>query len=129
MKISTMLRKTASYTLIFSMLSMSLQSSVFAAVVGNDQLAVESEMQIQRDEVKTFLARQDVRAGLVNAGVNSKDVDARINNLSDAQVLQIHNKMGELPAGGEGVLGVILVVLVIFILLDVAGVTDVFPGV
>lgn len=129
MNIPAMIRKSASYTLIFSMLTMSLQSSVFAAVVGNDQLAVESALQVQRDEVTTFLAREDVRSGLVNAGVSSKDVDARINNLSDAQVLQIHNKMAELPAGGDGVLGVILVVLVIFILLDVAGVTDVFPGV
>ena len=76
-----------------------------------------------------FLARDDVRSSLLGAGVSSADVDARVDNLSDSQVLQIHAQMNALPAGGDGVLGVIMLVIVIFMLLDVAGATDVFPGV
>jgi hypothetical protein len=115
--------------MVAALLSMSLQTTAFANVITNDQLAVESSMQIQRSEVATFLAREDVRSSLSNAGVSASNLDKRINNLSDSQVLQIHSQMNSLPAGGNGILGAILVIILIFILLDLAGATDVFPGV
>lgn len=122
-------RKPFIFTMVAALLSMSLQTTAFANVITNDQLAVESSMQIQRSEVATFLAREDVRSSLSNAGVSASNLDKRINNLSDSQVLQIHSQMNSLPAGGNGILGAILVIILIFILLDLAGATDVFPGV
>lgn len=129
MKFTKFLKKSFIFALISSFLSMSLQTTAVAAIVDNEQLALESAMQIQRDEVTTFLAREDVRASLLDAGVSSSDIGNRINNLSDTQVMQIRSQMSLLPAGGDSVLGIILVVIVIFILLDIAGATDVFPGV
>jgi hypothetical protein len=128
MKSSNSFRKAFTFAVISMFFSLSMQTAAFAGVIGNDQLAVQSAMQIQRNEVATFLAREDVRSSLLNAGVSATDVDTRVNNLSDSQVLQIHAQMDTLPAGG-GVLGAILVIILIFILLDVAGVTDVFPSV
>ncbi len=128
MNISKLIRKTFVFALIPTFLSLSMPTSLQAATVGNDQLAIESALQIQRDEVTTFMARDDVRSSLLGSGVSASDVDTRINNLSDSQILQIHAQMDTMPAGGE-VLGTILVILVIFILLDVAGATDIFPGI
>ena len=120
-------RKTFIATLL--LLGAGVQTTALAGVVGNDQLAVESELQIKRDEVATFMAREDVRSALLKAGVSEADVNARVQNLTDAQVLQIHKQMSQLPAGGDGALGVIIAVIVIFMLLDLAGVTDIFPGI
>lgn len=122
------IRKTFVYTLVLSLFA-GFQTTALAGVIGNEQLSVESELQIKRDEVATFMARQDVRSALLQAGVSETDVDARVQNLTDAQVLQIHKQMSQLPAGGDGALGVIIAVIVIFMLLDLAGVTDIFPGI
>jgi hypothetical protein len=76
------------------------------------------------------MARDDVRAALLDYGVNAADVDARINNLSEAELLRIQHQLDSMPAGGDGgVLGAILIVILIFVLLDVLGATDVFPNV
>lgn len=122
------IRKTFLYTLLLSLCA-GFQTTAMAGVVGNDQLSVESELQIKRDEVATFIAREDVRAALVKAGVSEADVNTRVQNLTDAQVLQIHKQMSDLPAGGDGALGIIIAIIVIFMLLDLAGVTDIFPGI
>ncbi len=66
---------------------------------------------------------------MLGYGVSSADVDARINNLTESELLQIQDRIAQLPAGGSGVLEAVLVVILIFILLDVLGVTDVFPRV
>lgn len=126
---SKQIRKTFIVALIPALLSMTTVSSVQAATIGNAQLAAESTLQIQRSAVTSFMAREDVRSSLLGAGVSAADVETRIGNLSDSQIQQIHTQMDTLPAGGDGVLGAILVILVIFILLDVAGATDVFPGI
>ncbi|MDY6949830.1 MAG: PA2779 family protein, partial [Pseudomonadota bacterium] len=93
-------------------------------------LAIEAELQMKRDEVRTFMARDDVRAAMLEYGVNPADVDARIANMTEAELLRIQHQLDQLPAGGDGgVLGAILIVILIFVLLDVLGATDVFPNV
>jgi hypothetical protein len=106
------------------------QAPALADVIGNEQLALEAEVQIQRDAVRSFVARDDVRAALLDYGVSPADVDARINNLTEAELLRIQHQLDKMPAGGDGgVLGAILIVILIFVLLDVLGATDVFPNV
>jgi hypothetical protein len=46
--------------------------------------------------------------------------------LSDSQVVQIHQKIDEMPAGA-GIGGVILVVFIVFVITDLMGATDIFP--
>lgn len=130
--------KTSSLTLkrraLFLMagigLAASSQTPALAGVIGNEQLAMEAELQMKRDEVRTFMARDDVRAAMLDYGVNPADVDARIANMTEAELLRIQHQLDQLPAGGDGgVLGAILVVILIFVLLDVLGATDVFPNV
>jgi hypothetical protein len=53
-------------------------------------------------------------------------VENRINSLSQAELAQINARLDSLPAGGNG-LGTVALVLLILILLEVAGVIDIFP--
>ena len=127
---TTMLRKPRVVTLLAATLTTGMQAPAMAGLVDNEQLAVQAELQMKRDEVRSFIAREDVRAAMLDYGVNPADVDARIDNLTEAELLRIQHQLDQLPAGGDGgVLGAILIVILIFVLLDVLGATDVFPRV
>jgi hypothetical protein len=130
MTMTKMLGKPLALTLLAATLSVGMQAPANAGLVDNEQLAVQAELQMKRDEVRTFMARSDVRAALLDYGVSPADVDARIDNLSEAELLRIQHQLDQMPAGGDGgILGAILVVILIFVLLDVLGATDVFPNV
>jgi hypothetical protein len=130
MKMTNLLRKPLVLTLMAATLATGMQAPAMAGLVDNEQLAMQAELQMKRDEVRTVLARDDVRAAMLDYGVNPSDVDARIDNLTEAELLRIQHQLAQLPAGGDGgVLGAILVVILIFVLLDVLGATDVFPNV
>ncbi len=126
MKITKILKIPATYSMIVSMLFLSFQAPAMADIVGTQELAMQVELQLQRDDVRDLMARDDVRSALLGYGVTQADVDTRIDNLSSSELLQIQTQLGDLPAGGDA-LSAVLTVLLILILLDVLGVTDIFP--
>jgi len=101
-------------------------TSVQAGMLSTEQLATQHNSAQQRLEVRSLLARQDVANYLQAQGVNPADLQLRINALSDAEISQMHSQLDQLPAG-EGFLGAVIAIIVIFMLLDIAGVTDIFP--
>lgn len=130
MTLTKMLKKPLVLTLAAATLTAGMQAPAMAGLVDNEQLAMQAELQMKRDEVRSFMARDDVRAAMLDYGVNPADVDARIANMTEAELLRIQHQLDQLPAGGDGgVLGAILIVILIFVLLDVLGATDVFPNV
>ena len=130
MTITKTLRKPLAFTLVAATLATGMQAPAMAGLIDNEQLAMQAELQMKRDEVRSVLAREDVRAAMLDYGVNPAEVDARIDNLTEAELLRIQHQLDQLPAGGDGgVLGAILIVILIFVLLDVLGATDVFPNV
>ncbi len=126
MKITKLLKTPVAYSMIFSMLFLSVQAPAVADIVGTQELAMQVELQLQRDDVRDLIAREDVRSALLDYGVNPADIDSRIDSLTSSELLQIQNQMGDLPAGGN-ILGVVLSIILIFVLLDLLGATDVFP--
>lgn len=129
MRTITTLRKSCVITMASVFLAASMQAPVMAAMVDNNQLAMQAELQLKRDEVRSFMAREDVRAAMLGYGVGSADVDARIDNLTESELLRIQDRLAQLPAGGDGVLGTVVLVILILVLLDLLGTTDVFPGI
>lgn len=113
-------------TLVLLMTTAGVQASAQAALIGTQQVANEASVEVQRDELQTLFARDDVVQKLSSLGVDVADAQQRVANLSDAEVAQLHEQINDLPAGA-GALGTIALVLLILILLDVAGVTDIFP--
>ncbi len=104
----------------------SLPAPVMADLIDTQTLAAQAEVQTQRDALRLLVARDDVRAALAERGVSAADLDARINQLTPAELLQIQQQMDALPAG-SGAVSLILSVILIFVLLDLLGATDVFP--
>ena len=63
-------------------------------------------------------------------GISPIEATARVDCLSDAEVMQIADKMDQLPSGGDGVgaiVGAVLIIFLVLLLTDILGYTDVFP--
>ena len=105
-----------------------VQTQANAGMVETSQFAAEVSMQEQRTALVDLMTREDVAAELNAMGVDLGTAKDRVASLSDADIRQLHNKLDQLPAG-SGAAGTVLVVLLILILLDIAGVTDIFPKV
>jgi hypothetical protein len=89
--------------------------AAFAALVETETMLDMSRGQEARETLKQFMARQDVRTTIVSQGVDPLEADARLNSLSDAEVIQLADQIDQLPAGGD-VLGLLVTVLVVVIL-------------
>lgn len=125
------LKKSVALMLAFMLLNasgLSLVQSAHADAVSTAAIHQDLTMTEKRDELRTFMARDNIKSALLARGVSDQQIDSRISNLSDAEVLQMHKQIDELPAG-EGILGTVIALLVIFMLLDIGGVTDIFPSI
>lgn len=128
MKISKLFKAPAILSIVAAMTAATIQAPAMADMVGTPALAMQAELQTQRDDVRSFMARDDVRQAMLGYGVNAADVDARINNMTESELLQLQSQMDMLPAGSSAV-GLVLGVILIFVLLDLLGATDIFPGI
>ncbi|MFT3754771.1 MAG: PA2779 family protein [Pseudoxanthomonas sp.] len=100
-------------------------ASAHAGVITTQQaLSAEARAAAEQD-VRTAMARDDVRQAMQHYGVNPADADARLASLSDAELMQLQGQMDRLPAGGS-VLAVIGVVFIVLLILELVGVTNVF---
>lgn len=127
MKFTNLLRTPGICSMIVALLFVSVQAPASAGMVGNTELVSQAEVQMQRDDIRELVARDDVRAALLDYGVNPEDVEARLNNLTANELAQIQGQLADLPAGGNGAVGVVLAIILILVLLDLLGATDVFP--
>lgn len=127
MKTDLIARSMGKQMLLAVVLLFGWQGLAAADVVTTEQLLAESRVQQQQAEVSAFLARDGVREQLMAHGVDAGNAMERVNALSARELSMLHARIDQLPAG-EGVLETVLFLLVIFMLLDIAGVTDIFPG-
>lgn len=107
------------------------QPSAMAAnegMVTTQQLLSQQQHSENLAKVNAFMSQEKVQQMLTERGVNVEDAKTRIAGLSNAELEQLSLQIDELPAG-QGALGFLLFLLVFFMLLDIAGVTDIFPGV
>ncbi len=96
------------------LLSVPPQSAV-AALVETETILDMSRSLEARETVRQFMAREDVRSAIVSQGVDPLEANARLDSLTDAEVIQLADQIEQLPAGGD-FLGFVIAVLVIVIL-------------
>ena len=66
-------------------------------------------------------------ARLEALGARRADVQARVDALSDEEVLQLAARLDSLPAGGDGFIGALVFVFLVLLITDIIGLTKVFP--
>ena len=102
-------------------------SPAFAGIVGTDRFLSEHTVEQDRDDLRMLMARDEVRSLLENNGLTVEQAQARINSLTDSEVRQLASKFEELPAAGDAWV-IALVIILVVIILELAGVTDIFTA-
>jgi hypothetical protein len=98
-----------------------------AAMIGTDTLLNNAHSAQTRTSLQQLLARQDAQQQLLSMGVDPAWVKERTSRLTDAELARINQGIGQMPAGGDSVLGVLLLIFIIFVITDAIGATDIFP--
>lgn len=99
---------------------------VQAAMVGTQQVVQAEQSRVDRAQLLAALEREDVRSRLEAMGVDQTMAAERVAAMTDAEIAELNQRIGELPAGGDA-LGVILIIFLVFVITDVIGATDIFP--
>jgi hypothetical protein len=98
-----------------------------AAMIGTDQIQAANAAQQNRDRIAAAMNRPEVMSQLEKLGVNKADAQMRVAALSDDEAATVANKIDSLPAGGDGVVGVLLFIFVLLLITDILGLTKIFP--
>ncbi|HUX90178.1 MAG TPA: PA2779 family protein [Gallionellaceae bacterium] len=119
-----------SQILIISMLSMSIWvPNAQATLITTEQVAGNQAAQQDRERVRAFFDREDVKAQLQARGVSSEAAKARVDALTDNEVASIAGHIDSLPAGGDvfgGLIGALVFVFIVLLITDILGLTKVF---
>ena len=131
MNIISAIRKPLAIMLVLAFFSLTIYGTqVQAALVGTSQILDQGYQEVNRDRLRAFLERSEVRAQLEALGVDEDMAKARIDGLTNEEVAQIVNRLDQLPAGGGAFgtnVGAALLIFLILLLTDILGFTDVFP--
>ena len=116
-------KRVVSGVLIVCTLGAGMPLPASAGIIATDQVATSAE----RDRVKSFLDRAEVRERMQALGVSLQAARERVDALSDEEVAALAGRLDQLPAGGTDVLGVALIVFLVLLLTDILGYTKIFP--
>lgn len=124
---NTRFMRMTSRLLIASVLGLGLPlQSAHAGLVGTDRVAVSAQSQPERERIRSFLDREDVRNELQVQGVDVNTAKARVDALTDEEVQKVAGKLDQMPAGGE-IIGILFTVFIVLLVTDILGYTKVFP--
>ena len=101
--------------IVFSFFSLGVQNVSIAAMVSSSDMVAAQQNQLSRDQIKTWMAREDVREQLVDMGVDvevaiivgveveatSTNSNGRSSNGSDASVRNLSTKSPDANSGLE----------------------------
>lgn len=131
MKVIRKTLKPMSISLAVIMLLMTAPvHSVLAAMIETEAIMDSVRGRGSREYLHQMLARKDVQDALIAQGIDPNEARARIDSLSDDEVINIADKIDQLPAGSGAVEVLLVIILAGFIVLvvtDLTGLTDVFP--
>lgn len=111
-----------------SLVSLGMQAPALAGVVGTADAIAAARGDSPRATVDAALARADVRAGLLEMGVDPAAIEGRLAALSDEEIASLAGQIGDAPAGGDA-LAIIGILFLVLLILEVVGVIDIFKKV
>lgn len=119
-----MMNKLLQASILSSMLIFGIGQAT-AGVFGSDQVIADQQHQYNKQQVLSFVDNAQVQNKLIELGVNPADAKQRIASMTSAEIEALNSQLNEMPAGGF--VGTVLTVLVVVAVLDLMGITDVYP--
>ncbi len=104
--------------------------TLLAAMIPTEATIYQIKAQDARDHLKTLISKNDIKKSLISQGIDPMEAKARVDSLSDSEVIEVADKIEQLPAGGGAFGAVIAASVIVFLVLlitDILGYTDVFP--
>ncbi|HUQ76703.1 MAG TPA: PA2779 family protein [Burkholderiales bacterium] len=86
-----------------------------ASMIGTDLAAAPAGAQADRNAISSFLSRAQTVSELQSLGLDPQLARDRVAAMTDAEVSSLAGKINALPAGGDGLVLVLLLVLIIFL--------------
>lgn len=128
----TRIRRLLAIAVASSLAFVGTMHSAQAALIGTAQLAAAhagapAERPAAREQLRAALERADVASALQARGVDLDAARARVAALTDAEATYLADQIDQAPAGGDGVLGVLVFIFVLLLVTDILGLTKVFP--
>jgi hypothetical protein len=111
-------------TMLATLLSISIGQAT-AGVYSSEQAIVSQQYQYNKQQVLDLINTSEVQQKLMNLGVSPEDAKLRIDSMTNSELTAFNQQMNEMPAGG--IVGTIVTVLVVVAVLDLMGLTDVYP--
>lgn len=107
---------------------MGMLQSAQAAVISAEAVAHVSAATSTAAHTRALAAleRDDVAQALAERGVDLDQAKARVLALTDAEALDLANRIDSAPAGGD-IIGTIVFLFVLLLVTDILGFTKVFP--
>ena len=118
--------RMTSRVLIVSVLSLVVPlQSAYAGMVSTDRVDSSAQSQPERERIRTFLDREDVRKELHAQGIDVNTAKMRVAALTDEEVHKVASKLDKMPAGGE-IIGILFSIFIVLLITDILGFTKVF---
>ena len=112
--------------LAVSILFVSVQPAVNAAIVSTSDLVATEQSKVGRESLLNSLEREEVRTALTSQGVDLEMAKQRVSSMTDEEVRALNQKLDEMPAGG-GVVATVVIIFLVLVITDILGWTDVYP--
>ncbi|MCX7149905.1 MAG: PA2779 family protein [Rhodocyclales bacterium] len=85
-----------------------------ASMIGTDQVNAAASVQLDRNLVSSYLSRAQTVNEFQVLGLNAQDAIDRVAAMTDDEVSTLAGKISAVPAGGDGLIALILVVFFIW---------------
>jgi len=103
--------------------------TVLAKMILTEAVMESNRADEARVYVNRVLVREDLKAALMSQGIDMKEAKARIDSLSDTEIVLLADKIEQLPAGGDPlgtIIGAMVFIFIVLLITDILGLTDVF---
>jgi CHASE3 domain sensor protein len=108
-----------------ALLGFALSGASHAGVYTSEQVIQFQQFDYNKQQVLNMIDDATVQTKLIALGVSSEDALQRLDALTPQEVNELNRQLNEAPAGG--IVGTVVTVLVVVAVLDLMGITDVYP--
>jgi hypothetical protein len=108
------------------LISLPIMQTASAALISTESAMKLTERQDRVDHINSVLAADTVQQTMIRMGVDPVAASARVDALTDAELLTLEQRLDQLPSGGTGVVEVVGIVAIVLIILELLHVTNFF---
>ena len=123
---SSLFKNLVVFIFRLSLAGLGIPMSADAGIIGTDEYLALQDRAIRIERINDTLMQDRVREQLTSLGVDPEHAQQRVATLSDTDLMALDGRLQDLPAGGD-ILGLVVAAFLVILILELAGVTDLFP--